>query len=100
MSMLGGIDLGGTKIEACLFDDEFNAVLRRRTATPTNSFEALLDALHDQYGWLRAQAGSTPLNVGFGIPALVEAETGLALTANPAFHGQAAAPGAFAPARL
>jgi predicted NBD/HSP70 family sugar kinase len=82
MSMLGGIDLGGTKIEACLFDDEFNAVLRRRTATPTSSFEALLDALLDQYGWLRAQAGSKPLNVGFGIPGLVEAETGLALTAN------------------
>lgn len=82
MNMFGGIDLGGTKIEACLFDEEFNAVIRHRTATPIDSFEALLGALLDQYGWLRAQAGSNPLNVGFGIPGLVEAETGLALTAN------------------
>lgn len=82
MNLFGGIDLGGTKIEACLFDEEFNAVLKHRTATPTDSFDALLRALLDQYGWLRAQAGSSRLTVGFGIPGLVEAETGLALTAN------------------
>jgi predicted NBD/HSP70 family sugar kinase len=82
MSMFGGIDLGGTKIEACLFDEDLNAVLRRRTATPADSFEALLDALLDQYGWLRVQAGSRPVYVGFGIPGLVDAETGLALTSN------------------
>lgn len=80
--MLGGIDLGGTKIEACLFDDELNEKSRHRIATPADSFEALLDALLEQYGWLRAQAGPKPLLVGFGIPGLVEAETGLALTSN------------------
>jgi predicted NBD/HSP70 family sugar kinase len=36
----------------------------------------------DQYSWLRTQAGSRTLNVGFGIPGLVEAGTGLALTSN------------------
>jgi predicted NBD/HSP70 family sugar kinase len=82
MSMLGGIDLGGTKIEACLFDGGLNEVTRHRIATPTESFEALLDALLDQYNWLQAQVGSKPLNVGFGIPGLVEAGTGLALTSN------------------
>jgi len=82
MTLVGGIDLGGTKIEACLFDSALNAVDRRRTATPRESFEALLDALADQYDWLGAQAGVTGLHVGFGIPGLVEAGTGLALTSN------------------
>lgn len=82
MRMLGGIDLGGTKIEACLFDEQLAEMARSRIATPTDSFEALLDALLHQYEWLRAQAGSEPLDVGFGIPGLVEAGTGLALTSN------------------
>ena len=43
--MIGGIDLGGTKIEACLFDAGLTEIARRRVPTPADSFEALLDAL-------------------------------------------------------
>ena len=82
MTRFGGIDLGGTKIEACLFDSDLNALCRRRTSTPRDSFQALVDALVDQYGWLRAQADMPDLAVGVGIPGLVESGTGLALTSN------------------
>jgi predicted NBD/HSP70 family sugar kinase len=80
--MFGGVDLGGTKIEACLFDSDLNALSRRRTSTPRDSFDALVDALVDQHRWLRAEAGMPDLAVGFGIPGLVEPGTGLALTSN------------------
>lgn len=80
--MFGGIDLGGTKIEACLFDNDFAAVDRRRTTTPQGSFEELVDALVDHYDWLRLRAAKLDLGIGFGIPGLVETGTGLALTSN------------------
>jgi predicted NBD/HSP70 family sugar kinase len=80
--MFGGVDLGGTKIEACLFDSGLNTLTKRRTATPRDSFEALIDALVDHHAWLCAKAETSNLAVGFGIPGLVEAETGLALTSN------------------
>jgi predicted NBD/HSP70 family sugar kinase len=80
--MFGGIDLGGTKIEACLFDPELTEIARRRVPTPRQSFDELLDALVAQYEWLRAEAGTIALPVGVGIPGLIERSTGLSLTSN------------------
>jgi predicted NBD/HSP70 family sugar kinase len=80
--MFGGIDLGGTKIEACLFDADLAPLSRRRVATPRQSFDDLLDAMVDQYEWLRAEAGASMLPVGVGIPGLIERSTGLSLTSN------------------
>ncbi len=80
--MLGGIDLGGTKIEACLFDADLNEVSRRRVPTPRDAFEPLLDALVDQYGWLSEQSGRPDLRCGVAIPGVVDSRTGHSLASN------------------
>ena len=85
--MFVGIDLGGTKIEACLFNADLEPVLSRRIATPATSYLELVDALIEQYDWLCARActdlghrGALPL--GIGIPGLIDRQTGLSMTAN------------------
>ena len=79
--MLAGIDLGGTKIEACLFDDDLVEQARKRVPTP-RSYPGLLDALVDQHRWLVAESGIGRLPLGIGIPGIIEAETGLSMTSN------------------
>ena len=80
--MFGGIDLGGTKIEACLFDQDLVRLASKRVPTPQSSYPELLDALVDQYQWLRGEAGQADLPLGIGIPGLIEPDTGLSLTSN------------------
>lgn len=40
-----GIDLGGTKIEAILLDDELNVIHRKRVPTPQNDYDAILSSI-------------------------------------------------------
>jgi predicted NBD/HSP70 family sugar kinase len=80
--MFGGIDLGGTKIEACLFDAGLEEIESRRIATPSHSYPALVDALAAQYDWLRERAGLERLPLGVGIPGVIERHSGFSLTAN------------------
>ena len=42
MSFVGGIDLGGTKIEARLFDQDWHVLQTRRILTPTDDYSNLL----------------------------------------------------------
>lgn len=86
--MRGGIDLGGTKIEACLFDGRFEEVARRRVPTPRESYDELVDVLQDQYEWLRGKAGLERLPLGVGIPGHMDVETGLSLASNLAANGR------------
>ena len=89
--MFGGIDLGGTKIEACLFDADFLPVLSRRIATPATSYSDLVDAVIAQYDWLGMRAISDfgqrgRLSLGIGIPGVIDRKTGLSKTANLPAH--------------
>lgn len=79
--MFGGIDLGGTKIEAALFDSNFGLINAHRVTTPS-SYGALVDALVAQYDWLRDTAGVRQLPLGIGIPGVVDRASGLSVTAN------------------
>ncbi|CAK7192890.1 N-acetylgalactosamine kinase AgaK [Commensalibacter sp. Nvir] len=79
--MYGGIDLGGTKIEACLHDNSFNALERRRVPTPS-TYPELLKALSDQVKWLEQVSTYVDLPIGIGIPGLIDAHTGLAYAVN------------------
>lgn len=74
-----GIDLGGTKIEAQLFDSGWNRVDSRRIATP-KTYDALVAAMVDQIAWVTARAGAVP--VGVSAAGLINPVTGLALTSN------------------
>ena len=78
--MIGGIDLGGTKIEARVFDADLVEVARHRIATPTESYAAMLDGIAAQIAWLESQGEMTA--IGLGSPGLINPRTGVMLTAN------------------
>jgi N-acetylglucosamine kinase len=88
MRYAAGIDLGGTKIEARLFDDAWNVAHSRRVSTPTNSYSELLNALLDQVTWLTKTAHQDDLAIGIGIPGIVDRQSGEMLTANLPATGQ------------
>ncbi|AJE48712.1 ROK family protein [Celeribacter indicus] len=78
----GGIDLGGTKIEAALFDRDFKKLDTRRLDTPRGSYEDLLAAIDAQYAWLSVQAQDPALAVGIGLPGYFSKTSGLYHAAN------------------
>ena len=81
-----GIDLGGTKMEAQVFDDAWSVAVRRRRDTPKD-YADLVTELADLIRWADAQTGGT-VPVGIGAAGLVNPKTGLALTANLVATGQ------------
>ena len=78
----GGIDLGGTKIEARLLDGA-GALTRavRRVPTPAHDFDAMVGALAAEVAWLEGLAGG-PIPVGLAAPGVVDATTGAVHAAN------------------
>ncbi|WP_341366857.1 ROK family protein [Yoonia sp. BS5-3] len=75
-----GIDLGGTKTEIQLFDENWDTCASRRSATPSD-YTALLDMLGQHIAWAQAQTGPD-LPIGIGAAGLVHPVTGLVLAAN------------------
>ena len=84
--MIGGIDLGGTKIEARVFDANLDEVARHRIPTPTESYAEMLDGIAQQVAWLEAQGDISA--IGLGSPGLINPRTGVMLTANLPATGQ------------
>ena len=74
-----GIDIGGTKIEAQVFDAEWRQVARHRATTP-GQYPDFLDAIAEMANWVEGRAGRIP--IGLGSAGLVNSETGMAQTAN------------------
>ncbi len=81
-----GIDLGGTKIEVQVFDQDWQVVARNRIATP-KEYDVLVCALAGQVVWAEEKAGEK-LPVGIGGAGLVNPLTGLALTSNLSASGK------------
>lgn len=82
---VAGIDIGGTKIEAQVFDADWTLRETRRVPTP-DSYDELLAAIRDQIGWIRSQSGTVP--VGLSVAGLMNPATGLTLAANLPASGQ------------
>lgn len=72
-----GLDLGGTKIEAQVFDDDWQVGQRERVATP-KGYDDLVEAVAGLIA--RTERGDVP--VGIAAAGLVNPSTGLAYTAN------------------
>ena len=70
-----GIDLGGTKTEAVILDDNGEIVWRAREATPADSYDAILDTLENLINAADAHAGSA-VNIGIGMPGSLSPKTG------------------------
>jgi predicted NBD/HSP70 family sugar kinase len=86
--LVGAIDLGGSKIEACLFDSDLERVASLRVGTPRDNYRELLDAIVGQVQWLDGQAGR-PVPIGIGIPGVIDPRTGNSNTANLPATGRA-----------
>lgn len=76
-----GIDLGGTKIEGIVLDEDGRERARRRIATPSGDYAATLAAIVRLTADLEAQAGSDA-SVGVGTPGIVSPASGLIKNAN------------------
>ncbi|MEJ6391985.1 ROK family protein [Gymnodinialimonas sp. 2305UL16-5] len=88
---LGGIDLGGTKIEARLFDAAGAETLAvHRIPTPTDSFASLLSALSQVVTWLEAEGGG-PMPIGLSIAGMIDPDSGVSFAANLPSSGYAIA---------
>ena len=74
-----GIDLGGTKIEAQVFDSGWNRVETHRIATPT-TYDDLVQAMVSLIDWIESKSQGLP--IGIAAAGLIHPTTGLALTAN------------------
>ncbi len=85
MGVAGGIDLGGTKIEAQRFDRDWNITDKRRISTPA-SYADLVGAVADQVAWLRQDQKDLP--VGIAAAGMVNPITGNWIAANLSADGK------------
>lgn len=70
-----GVDVGGTKIEAVLLDDNGTIEVRRRIVTPRDDYDQTVRAIAGMVTQLDEQAGHRPA-VGIATPGAVEPESG------------------------
>lgn len=70
-----GVDIGGTKIEIAVFDDERREVLRRREPTPKTDYASAIEFLAALVRVAERAAGAT-CTVGIGTPGAIDAATG------------------------
>lgn len=83
----GGLDIGGTKIEARLFDRRMQPLDSRRVPTPRDGTDAFFDALAGQVRWMREVAGQD-LPVGIAMTGVVEPHSGRVQAANLPISGE------------
>ncbi len=76
-----GVDLGGTKIEAIVLDEDGSEKARKRVATPKNDYHAIVRAIAQLVQTVEAEAGETG-TLGIGIPGAMSLATGLVKNAN------------------
>jgi fructokinase len=83
-----GVDLGGTKIELAVFDDEGAEKLRRRTATPHSGYDDALQVLAQFISAAERELGERP-SVGIGMPGAISPRSGRVFNAyNTPFNGR------------
>ncbi len=75
-----GIDLGGTKIEGIIIDEQGYEVWRERVATPANNYQPILNAIVALVK--KAEKKAEIGRVGIGIPGVTSPATGLIKNAN------------------
>ena len=76
-----GVDVGGTKIEALAIDAEGRELARRRIASPSTDYRAVVEAVRQLVFALEDNLGHKA-NVGIGTPGSVSRATGLIKNAN------------------
>lgn len=78
-----GIDLGGTKIEGAILDNELRVVRRHRIPTEREGgYEHVVSRIAQLVGELKAASGLEPSRVGIGTPGAIDPPTGLMKNSN------------------
>ncbi|EFA49616.1 ROK family protein [Yersinia pestis KIM D27] len=86
--MYYGFDMGGTKIELGVFDENLQRIWHKRVPTPREDYPQLLQILRDLTEEADTYCGVQG-SVGIGIPGLPNADDGTVFTANvPSAMGQ------------
>ena len=75
-----GVDLGGTKIEAILLDEELNVLERKRTPTPQNSYSEILESISSLV--LDLSSKISEFSLGVCTPGTISKKTGLIKNSN------------------
>ncbi len=75
-----GIDLGGTKTEIIVLDEQGNERLRRRVATPADSYDAIVATICQLVNSAASELNSQDYSLG--IPGAISPATGLIKNAN------------------
>ncbi len=89
--MIYGIDIGGTKIELVAFDDDMESTHRERAATPTDDYDAFIDAIAGLVERADERFG-TAGRVGLGIPGLIDRAHRSFSSNVPCINGRTIAP--------
>ena len=75
-----GVDLGGTKIEAVLLDENFNVIKRKRILTPQNNYQKILDSISSLVKEL--SENTFDYSLGICTPGVISKQTGLIKNSN------------------
>ena len=75
-----GVDLGGTKIEAALLDQYFNVIKRKRTFTPQNNYQKILDSISSLV--MEISENMSDYSLGVCTPGAISKQTGLIKNSN------------------
>lgn len=76
-----GVDLGGTKIEVAVLDDDARTVWRERVPTPKGDYEGTVEAMAGLIERAEAETGGQ-CRIGVGTPGTISPRTGLIKNAN------------------
>jgi len=83
-----GVDLGGTKIEIAVFDENGREIVRRRAPTPRAGYDAALVEFSQLILGAEKEAGG-PCSVGVGMPGTIAPRSGRVVNAyNTPFNGR------------
>ncbi len=86
-ALCGGIDVGGTKIEAQLFGAGFAPLAKRRLPTSRGDFRDFMAVLAGQVEWIMAATPKTA-PIGVALPGIVDPRTGASTAANLPIGGR------------
>jgi len=75
-----GIDLGGTKIEAILLDEDLEVLERKRIHTPQNNYQEILNSISSLV--LDLSANVSDFSLGICTPGTISKQTGLIKNSN------------------
>jgi len=75
-----GIDLGGTKTEGILLNENLESIERKRIPTPQNDYQAILNSIVDLVNDLKTKANES--TIGICTPGAISKKTGLIKNSN------------------